>query len=396
LSSAEALRVLWICHYPVFGGPHNYALQLARPLAERGVEIVFLLPDEPGDALDRLRDGGVETVQLPLDRLRGGRDPRPNARLLMRFRREVRAIGALAAERSSDLLLVSGLANPQGAVAAHSQRLPLVWQILDTRTPPALRRAVMPLVRRYADAVMFNGKALIELHCGRRPLRQPSLVFPSPVDTVRHQPSSETRNATRRSLGIPPDALFVGTVANLNPQKGIEFFIRAASIIYRSRPDAWFLIFGSSYETHRRYRERLENEMRGSGVPAERFILRSGRPDDFYPALDVKLITSVPRSEGTTSTAMEAGAAGVPVVATDVGAVSEVVEEGVTGLVVPPQDHRALAEATLRLAADPQLSARMGAVARERAVERYSLEPVLEIYLRAFEAARAHARSRHR
>lgn len=390
------MRLLWISHFPVFGGPHNMAVQLAPQLAAAGVEVLFLAPDEPDNAARRLRAEGVETVQLPLHHLRATADPGVNLRLARGAPADVRRERALIRERGIDMVLMGGLANPHTALAASREDVPLVWQIFDTRSPPPLRWAVMPFVRRYADAVMFNGRALLDLHCGNRPLKQPAVVFAGTVDPERLRPSHEVAAKTRRQLGIPADALFVGTVANLNPMKGIEYFIRAAGLVYRERPDAWFLICGAEYETHRGYRAMLDDEMSASGVPAERFIVTDTPPHEIYPALDVKLIASKPRSEGTTTTAVEAMACAVPVVATDVGAVAEVVEDGVTGLVVPPESPDALASATLRLARDRELAARLGETGRRRVVDRYANDVSVQLYLRAFDAAKEHWRARRR
>ena len=201
----------------------------------------------------------------------------------------------------------------------------------------------------------------------------------------------------RDELGVPRDAPFVGTVANLNPMKGIEWFIRAARLIHEQRPDAWFLISGATYPNHEDYRLMLEREMAATGVPRERFVVRHDPPDRHYPSLDVKLITSLPASEGRTTTGPEAMACAVAVVATDVGSVAEVVEHGETGLVVAPRDAGALARATLALLADPDLRHRLGATGRERALERYALEPSARTMIDSFSAARDfHAARRRR
>jgi glycosyltransferase involved in cell wall biosynthesis len=247
----------------------------------------------------------------------------------------------------------------------------------------------MPLVKQLSNAVMFNGRAMADLHLARRSLNLPYFVYYSPVDTARFSPSPERRLVTRRLLGIPNDAAVVGTVANLNPQKGIEYFIRAAVMIQRTREDAWFVIVGASFGTHRAYERDLQHEIARSGIPPNRIILTGGRSDveSYYPVMDVKLITSVPRSEGTTTTAMEAMACGIPVVAADVGAVREVVSDGVTGFVVPPVNARALAKATLQILNDSDLRMRMSVAGRRRAVEHFSAEKCADVHLEAIQAA---------
>ncbi len=381
------MRALWVFHFPVFGGPHNAAVEVREPLADLGWETVAALTDEPGNAKGRLTEGGLETVTMPLHRLRASRDPRDNLRTAAAFRREVRALEQLIRSRGCDVVVVTGLMNPHGAIAGRRAGVPVVWQVLDTRTPPIPRAAAMTLVRRWADSVMFTGRAVEELHVGRRPLPLPAFQFSGGVNTSRFSPDPELRVRTRRRLGVPEDALFVGSVANLNPMKGIEFFIRAASRVFRENPDSWFLINGSTYETHRAYTAGLHREIEASGVPAERFIWIDGPPDEQYAALDVTLVTSRPRSEGTTTTVLESLACEVPVVATDVGAIREVVQDGMTGMVVPPDSPKALAGATLRLAADPALIRRLGEAGRRLVAEQHSVETTASIYDRAFRAA---------
>jgi glycosyltransferase involved in cell wall biosynthesis len=376
-------------HYPVFGGPHNEVLRLAGPLAERGWEPLVVLPLEPGTAVERLESAGVEVVQTPLHRLRATFEPSHHVRMAGTFRREVSAIRRLLIQRRIDLVVIGGLVNPHGAVAARLEGVPVVWQIVDTRPPVLIRRALTSLVLRLSDAVMFNGRALIRSHVGGRALDIPYTVYDPPVDTALFTVSPERRRRTRRLLGIPDDALVVGTVANLNPQKGLEFFIRAAAIMYRALPDTRFMSVGAHHATHHGYEKQLESELSSSGIPRERFIFTGGRSDveEFYPAMDVKLITSVPRSEGTTTTAAEAMACGLPVVSTDVGAVREVVEDGVTGFIVPPRDTKALARHALRLLENDDLRSRIGAAGRRQALERFDVSVCVPKYIRVFETA---------
>jgi glycosyltransferase involved in cell wall biosynthesis len=382
-------RFLFVIHHAVYSGPQNQALRLKAALAARGWETVVALPDEPGNAADRLRAAGVDVVQLPLHRLRATLDPRAHIGLALAFRREVEHLERLVRERHIDLVVLGGLVNVQGAFAARRAGVPVVWQILDSRPPRLLRCLSMSVVRRFADAVMFTGERLIAQHGGRGRLRMPVHVYYPPVDTERFCLAPARRVDARRQLGLADDLLVVGTVANLNPQKGIEHFIRAAAEVHRACPASAFLVVGARYATHRRYARMIDAEARRSGIAPERLLFVGPRADveHCYAAMDVKLITSVARSEGVATTALEAMACGLPVVATDVGALREVVEDGVTGFVVPPEDPQAIAAAALRLWRDARLRARMAAEARRRTVERYRVEVCADVHVRAFESA---------
>lgn len=382
-------RVLWVSHYPIYGGPHNVVLRLAAPLAEEGVHSTMLLPAEPGTAVARIRAAGVQVLTIPLARLRGSRDPALHLRFAFAFWPDVTRIRRCIREHMIDTVVVTGLANPHAALAARLEGATVVWQILDTYTPAALRAVTMPMVRLFADAAMFNGRALVDLHVRGRPLELPVALFTGPVDVTRFSPNPERGQQLRDRFRIPPDAPLVGTVANFNPMKGIEWFIRAAGLIYRERPDAWFLMSGASYTNHAEYSAKLAREREASGVPAGRWVITDETPEDHYRALDVKLITSLPRSEGRTTTGPEAMATGVPVVTTDVGAVSEVVLDGKCGFVVPALDAEALARATLRLLDDTELRRQFGREGRRLAVEYHSVEPMTRVFLDTFRAATA-------
>jgi glycosyltransferase involved in cell wall biosynthesis len=279
-------------------------------------------------------------------------------------------------EKQASVVVVSGLVNPHAAFAAWLERVPVIWKIVDSRTPPLLRWLLMPLVHRLADVVMYDGQGLVKLHIGTQEPPIPSFVYFPPVDTEKFRPSPERRMRVRAMYGIPAEAPVIGMVANLNPQKGIEFFVRAASDIQVRRPDAWFVVIGARYQTHSEYNALLDAEHAASRILPGRLLFLGDRPDieNYYPMLDIKVITSVPASEGTTTTAIEAMACGVPVVTTDVGTIREVVESGKTGLLVPPLDHESIAQAVMSLLDNPSLRRSMGECGRRRALERYNTE----------------------
>ena len=375
-TSGQPRRCLVVIHYPIFGGPHNHALRLGPALLARGWETSILLPSEPGNAARRFSDAGIDVTQIVLHRVRAKRDPRFVLELFRTFPGEVAHIRRVIRENQISVVVVAGLVNPHAAFAAWLERVPVIWKIVDSRTPPLLRRMLMPLVHRLADAVMYDGQGLVKLHIGTQKPPIPSFVYFPPVDTERFRPSLECRMRMRAMCGIPAEAPVVGMVANLNRQKGIEFFVRAASIIQVRRPDAWFVVIGARYPTHSKYNALLDAEHAASSILPGRLLFLGDRPDieNYYPIMDVKVIASVPASEGTTTTAIEAMACGVPVVATDVGAIREVVESGKTGLLVPPLDQESIAKAVMSLLDNAGLRRDMGECGRRRALERYDTE----------------------
>src|SRR5205814_2661140 len=129
------------------------------------------------------------------------------------------------------------------------------------------------------------------------------------------------------------------------------------------------LIVGAPHETHIAYERELHRLCAQLGLHVGEDVVFAGAVDDVRPALaaaDVFVLSSVPRSEGVPTAIEEAMMMSLPVVSTDVGSVAELVEEEVTGWLVPPLDARALARA-IAGAAEPGIRAEMGARARERA-----------------------------
>jgi glycosyltransferase involved in cell wall biosynthesis len=385
--------VLCVVHSPLFGGPHNKTINLAESLRSRGWETVLAIPDQPGTAATRARAVGIEVEELPLRRVRASLDPRIQLRFLRTFPAGVRALEQAIQRHGADVVQIGGLVNPHAAFAARRAGAALVWQVVDARSPWPVRRSATALLRRYADAVMFNGEALIDIHGGKESLRIPTFVYFPPVDTERFIPSPERRLRVREELGISPDALVVGTVSNLVPMKGLETFVSAAPEIAAARAEVRFVVVGATLEAHRAYGERIRSQ--ASGLELRHPIVFAGERSDvesWYAAMDVHVMPSW--SEGTTTTALEAQSCGVPVVATRVGAVHEVVEDGVTGLLVPPERAEALAAATLALLDDPTRRAEMGRAGRAAALERFSTDTSAEVHAQAYEAALVHAAAR--
>jgi glycosyltransferase involved in cell wall biosynthesis len=169
----------------------------------------------------------------------------------------------------------------------------------------------------------------------------------------------------------------IGNVARLVAQKDQRTLVEAAPAILEPFPEARFVVVGDGPL-------RADLERRAAGLP---FEFTGGRGDvpDLLAGFDVFAFPSL--YEGLCLAVIEAQAAGVPVVATPVGGIRETVVDGETGLLVPPQDARALAAAVCRLLEDRELVARLAAEAKRRARERFSVERMVERTLELYEGA---------
>jgi L-malate glycosyltransferase len=180
-------------------------------------------------------------------------------------------------------------------------------------------------------------------------------------------------------LWLPRHAPLIGNVAALVPHKGQRHLVDAAAEIVRQEPDARFIIAGEG-----ELRETLERQIKHHDL--EKHVLLAGfRPDvlSLHKAFDVFVMSSV--TEGLGTSLLAAMACGKPVVATSVGGMPEVVVHGETGLLVPPRDHLAMAEAILRLLKDRPLRERMGAAGLARVRAHFTSEIMVRNTVRVYE-----------
>ncbi|HEY7545873.1 MAG TPA: glycosyltransferase family 4 protein [Blastocatellia bacterium] len=191
--------------------------------------------------------------------------------------------------------------------------------------------------------------------------------------------SPEEIQALRANLGIAEDERVLLAVGRMSREKGHADLISAFASIVKAHPRVKLIIAGDGLE-----RKRLEQQAASSGLGNR--VLFTGRISDasaYYSMADVFALPS--HSEGSPNVLLEAMAAGVPVVATRVGGVPEIVTDEENALLVAARDEQAMAGAIARLFADGELSQRLAAAARER-VRDYSpearLQSLLEIYRR--------------
>lgn len=258
-----------------------------------------------------------------------------------------------------------------------------------TRTPRIVHEhmidASIPWYQRVADRVLapLTSRSIAVSGAVKKFLEGPRGLGRHRVEVVYNgvalSPAARDDGARfRESCGIDPDAVVVATVGRLDPVKGHRYLLEAASRVVDASPDVMFVIVGDG-----ELMAELKDMAGRLGI--EERVVFAGYRSDVAAVLagsDIKAISSL--SEGFGLTVTEAMKAGVPVVATAVGGIPEILEDGATGLLVPSRDSEALAGAITDLARDPERRQRMGRAGRQ-ASERFNAEaPVRrfeEIYL---------------
>lgn len=197
------------------------------------------------------------------------------------------------------------------------------------------------------------------------------------VDMNRFDRAADPNFAAR--LGIPAGARVIGIVANYRPVKNLPLFLRAARLVAQRVPNAVFVLVGRGEQ-----REELQGLAMELGI-ADRVIFTDDQGDiaAFYPLFQIGCLSSC--SEGFSNVILEYMAAGLPVVATDVGGIGEAVEHGSTGLLVPDGDDNAFAEAIVTLLLNPERRIAMGRQGRQRCAERFEIGQIVRQHERYYQ-----------
>ena len=367
------------------GGPQFRVLQLAKRLRNFGFETHVVIPEGDPRFADLLAESEIPCHQLNLVRLRDTFSPRPHVRYGALFWPNVIALRQLIRQYHVEIVHTNGLRHVQAAVAARLERVKLVWHLNDVVTPWLLRLGLMPLVRSWSDAVAIASQA-VGRRCliSRHGLEDRSWLLYAPVDTEKFHPGVDGGNV-RREFGIPAGSPVIGMVANVCPGKGQEHFLEAASQIKRRYPDAKFLVVGSKLANREEFWSAVIQQIKRLGLTADAFL--TGRRNDVAQLLRAMTVcVQASESEACPMAVLEAAASGVPVVATNVGGTPELIEDGISGILVDPRNASQIAKAVLRLLDAPEMARRIGMAGAERMRALFSLDRCVDEHIRLYTA----------
>jgi glycosyltransferase involved in cell wall biosynthesis len=374
------IRVLSVSLFNHWDGISKRVLPVAENLRRFGVETAIVAPAGPG------RYAGIasrnhRTYQITLRVPREISDIeslKADMAWFASFFGSVLGVRQVIRTESIDIVHVNGLLNLQAAVAAKLTRRKLVWHLISSSYPRVLVWLLMPFVKLMATRIILVANKMKSFYLlSDRALREGQvLIIREPVDTDRFDPSkvsNERVENLKRKFDIPPASKIFGSVGNITPFKGYEYLVEAAHIVQSEvKSEVRFVIMGLPVQTRANYLAKLVNEISRCGL--DRKVILGGWVDDlttFYAMLDLLVLPSI--AEGTPLAILEAMSMQVPVVASNVGGVSEQVLHEQTGLLVQSKDSTAIASAIIRLCNDSERQV-MGKKAREHVVSAYSLE----------------------
>jgi glycosyltransferase involved in cell wall biosynthesis len=384
--------VALIDHTASLGGGEIAMLQHVQTLLHgRFIPVVVLSSDGP--LVERLRSAGVEVHVLPLpNSVLKTRKDSLGARSLLRLRDAaqiiayVRKLARFLRTRGVDIVHANSLkADIIGGLAGRVAGVPVIWhvrdRIEDDYLPSVVVRVFRMLSRAIPHYVIANSRATLRtlnlpangrsaaIYSGIT-LGSPRRAEARPYGDRVNVPSS-AKDADRRCAG---EALTIGLVGRISPWKGQHVFLQAAHEVHARFPNTRFQIVGAALFDEQEYEARVRALAAELGLTD--CVEFTGFCDDVQGRIERMdmLVHASTTGEPFGKVVAEGMACGKPVVATRGGGVPEIIEDGVSGILVPMGDASAMAAAIIRLIERPEWAAEMGRRARKRVEEHFTIE----------------------
>ena len=347
-----------------FGGPQSQILQVAARLEDSGIRTIAVIPKKDSCIFARKLEGaGVPFRKLHLHRLQSN----PGRILLHMVFLLPEVIKLALCLRREGVALVHCNTSWQihGVLAGKLAGCKIVLHLHDTRRPwPS--KVLFGLLGRLSDAYVVAGRRARERYftgLNGVSARKRIAEIQAPVDTAG---VFNPENATPAPEMLNDGGLNITTVGNINPDKGIEYFVGMASALNDRYDNLAFHVVGARLDSQAHYADRLSDMVQREGLTNLRFHGYSGDVASVLKATDVFVCSSV--TEASPMAVWEAMAMEKAVVSTDVGDVATYLHDGVNGCVVHPEDSSALAEKVGALIEDEELRATFGRRARATAI----------------------------
>ncbi len=359
-------RVLHLINSFDIGGTERQAVELLKRLDAERFDVRVAALFKRGPFYPEIAARYPTIPEFPLNSFYDANAARQLARLCALLRRE--RIEVLHTHGFYDGLFGALAARMAGVRVVAAQRH---LRLSDRRAHEWGQRAIHKLAHR----VLVNSEAVRDYIVNVNGAKQEKIVVIRNGLIVSDEAVATRREAhdkLRYELGLGRDAKIVGMVARLDPIKGHRYFLEAAARVARSFPDAHFALIGNGP-----LRGEIEEQISRLGLERRAHLL-GDRPDAgrLVAAFDVAALSSL--HEGLPNAVLEAMAAGIPVVATAVGGVTELISDGETGLLVPPANAAALAECIELALSRERESREMGERGRRFALSAFGMGRMVE------------------
>lgn len=361
-----------------FGGPQARIVAVAERLKDDGIETIVVLPKNgSGLFYKKLTKKNILTRRLNLHRLT--RQKSHLVKFIAFFIPELFSLYRLFRKERVDIVHCNGSWQVKGVIAGKLAGAKVVWHLNDTRRIRIIDLFSYLAGKYLCDAFIFAAKRVRDHYLSKKSIaRKPHFEIQAPVNTEVFDPDK-----VNPEKGLGQNGYYsVITIGNVNPAKGIEYFVEMAGLLNKKFENLWFCIVGPHFLEQGKYSRKLNIMIKKGG---SKNIFFRGWVKDVRPLLkaaNIYVCSSV--HEASPTSVWEAMAMGKPIVATDVGDVARFIMDGENGFMVPPRNSKALADKVEILLRDEKRRRKFSERVRNLAVEHLDIDVCVKKHAKAY------------
>jgi glycosyltransferase involved in cell wall biosynthesis len=350
-----------------YGGPQARILTVAECLKDYDIETTVILPQQDSEfTIKILNEKKINFITIALRHLT--RETTKLIRYFIFFTLEIMTLTNTLKKSDFDIVHCNGSWQLKGVLSGKLCRKKVILHLNDTSRPKLVKFIAMILGRIFVDGFICSGYKVKkyydkEINFSKKPV----VIIQAPVDTEIFRPTFYSKNLSKNNRR----ELKIVTVANINPSKGIEYFIKMAYLLNQQFKNLLFQVIGNFY-CNNRYKNLICSMIKKFELKNIAFIKGIS---DVRPYLDQAIIyvcSSI--HEASPIAVWEAMAMEKPVVSSNVGDVSKFISNGENGFIVPPENYTALAEKVTILINDKGLREEFGRKTRLTATKYFDVD----------------------
>ncbi len=347
-------------------GPQLRIADVARRLKGDGIETIVVFPERESDKFRKLLDSyQIEYKTLNLNKL--SKNPFGLIKWFISFIPQTIKLIKLFNKINPDIVHCNASWQWKGVIAAKLAGKKIVWHLNDSKMS-FLVLLGFKFLNKFAEGFIFAGKRVKKYYLNYIKEKKIGKIIHAPVDTTQYDPEKDiSPSFLKDEKGVK-----IITVANVNPLKGIEYFVESASFLSNKYDNLRFYVFGGLFKSQNKYIKYIKKLI--EKYKLDNFFLY-GFCENIASVLkdsDIYVCSSI--TEAAPMSVWEAMAMEKPIVSTDVGSVSDFIQNGENGFIVPVKAPEKLAEKIELLIKDKELRKKFSKRVREVAVEKLDIK----------------------
>jgi glycosyltransferase involved in cell wall biosynthesis len=361
------------------GGPQVRMVEVSRCLKQLPVDNTVICPFlQSGRFRKRLLVNQIPHIQMPLHKLTKNR--RQLCSYVFSFMSELFLLLRYFYKQQFDVVHVSGGCwQFKGVIAGKLAGSRVIWHLNDTQAPRLFRVFVKIMCRLFVDGLIVAGEKVKQYYVTEMNIQNmPVFEIQAPVDTRYYNPFQGRKNSGKTPLS---EGLNVVTIGNINPKKGYENFISMTSLL-KDFKTIHFYIIGPCFDTQKAYFRKLKKLRTALQAANLTFFGHSDQIRDILGRTAIYVCSSL--TEASPMAVREAMSMGIPVITTDVGDVSRLIQDGENGYIVPCQSPEKMAQKVRLLAENGCLRKTLGRKARCTVLEKVNSDTIARQHFFAY------------